>query len=89
MEIHITPQTMKQPDLNIISLKINIHTLTFGKDATFMIELFSDSVDYFIDKPIIKYIKIEGQEYLNWGGGIEGDNYIINLICEKLNIKIK
>ncbi len=82
MEIHITPQTMKQPDINITSLKINIHTMTFGKDATFMVQLLPDGIEY-IDKPMIKYITIQGDEYQKW---TNDDNYIINLICQKLNV---
>lgn len=83
MDIPIQPKEIPQPSLIINNMCINILNMTFGKDATFRIQLFPEGVEY-IDKPVIKYITIEGQEYLNWNSD---DSYIVNLICQKLGIQ--
>lgn len=85
MEVPIQPKEMPQPSLVINNMCIQILNITFGRDATFRVQLFPEGVEY-IDKPVIKLIKIEGQEYLNWSSD---DNYIVNLICQKLGIMRK
>lgn len=85
MEVPIHPKEMPQPSLIINNICIHILNITFGKDATFRIQLFPEGAEY-IDKPIIKYITIEGQEYLKWSND---DNYIVNLICQKLGLTRK
>jgi hypothetical protein len=85
MEVPIESISIPQPNLLINNMTIAVHAMTFGKDATFFIQLFPEGIEY-LDKPIIKYIKVEGQEYLNWK---DDDNYIINLICQKLGIRLK
>lgn len=85
MEVQIQQQIIKQPDLVINYITIGISSITFGKNATFKIQLFPEGVEW-IDKPIEKLIIIEGQEYLNWK---DNDDYIINLICQKLGIQKK
>ena len=85
MEVPINPVSIPQPSLIINYMSIQIKDIKFGKEAIFSIKLFPDGNEY-IDKPIIKIIKIEGDEYSNWSND---DNYIIDVICQKLGIEKK
>lgn len=85
MEVPIQPLLYPQPSLIINNMVIEIGKMTFGKDATFRVQLFPEGAEY-IDKPLIKYITIEGQEYLNWNND---DNYIVDLICQMLGVQRK
>lgn len=85
MDILIEESRVPQPDLIVKNICIKISNLTFGQNASFMVQLFPEGIEY-IDKPIIKYIDLTPDEYKQWGND---DNYIINLICQKLNLKLK
>ena len=88
MEVPIQPKEMPQPSLIINNMCIEIGAMKFNESAVFRVLLFPEGAEY-IDKPVIKYVTIAGQEYLNWGGGVNGDNYIVNLICQKLGLTRK
>ena len=64
------------------SIKIDIMSIDFfGKTALFKVwfinDIFSD------EDTVIRYIQIIGDEYDEWGND---DQYIINLILNKLNL---
>jgi hypothetical protein len=80
MQIQITPQTIKQPDILITDLTIKIHTLNFGVDATFNVLLQCDDGNV-----ITRQVVVSGEEYQQW---LNDDNYIINLVGKKLGITI-
>jgi hypothetical protein len=80
MQIQITPQTIKQPDILITELTIKIHTLNFGVDATFTVLLQCEDGNV-----ITRQVLVAGDEYQQWQND---DNYIINLIGKKLGITI-
>jgi hypothetical protein len=80
MQIQITPQTIKQPDILITELTIKIHTLNFGVDATFTVLLQCEDGNV-----ITRQVLVTGDEYQQWQND---DNYIINLIGKKIGITI-
>lgn len=59
-------------------ISINIDTMILGVSATFRVRLYTDNLSN-----VEKLVKIEGEEYLNWSND---DNYIIQLIFQKLGI---
>ena len=85
MDILIEEARVQQPDLIINNINIKILNLVFGHSATFMVQLFPEGSEY-IDKPIVKYVDLTPDEYKQWGND---DIYVINLICQKLNLKLK
>jgi hypothetical protein len=80
MQIQITPQTIRQPDILITDLTIKIHTLNFGVDATFNVLLQCDDGNV-----ITRQVLVAGDEYQQWKND---DSYITNLIAQKLGITI-
>lgn len=78
MDISISPQPVPQPDLVVNKISINIDTMILGVSATFRVRLYTDNLSN-----VEKLVKIEGEEYLNWSND---DNYIIQLIFQKLGI---
>lgn len=66
----------------IIRFTLDILELTFNTSARFRVSQYCVN-DKLIDAT---NVTIEGEEYTNWGGD---DNYIINLIAQKLGFTLE
>lgn len=79
MQIQIIPQFVKQPDIQVDTVSIDINSLDFGVSATFRVELHN------VDSSVVRFITISEDEYKNWSND---DTYMINLIFQKLGLKV-
>jgi hypothetical protein len=84
MDIQIDNYVLPQDPLIVKRIRIKLIELEFNNSAKFLVSFYSS--DELYDNNIIKtqVVIIEGEEYLGWSND---DDYIINLICQKLGIK--
>lgn len=60
-------------------IQIDTQNLVLGESAEFRVTSYTASGEYVK----IDFVRIEGQEYQDWGSS---DNYIVDLICTKLGL---
>jgi len=65
-------------------IQIKIAGMVFNESATFQVSYFLNDYDKNVQK--IEYINVEGDEYAAWNND---DDYIINLVLDKLGLSKK
>lgn len=87
MEISIDELNIPQEPLIAKKISIKIGDIKFSESATFFVYFYNTTeiTSLFNESNIIKtqVVVIEGDEYKNWK---DDDQYIIDLICNKLGI---
>jgi hypothetical protein len=84
MDIQIDNYVLPQDPLIVNKVTIQLIELEFNKSAKFLITFYSSNEFCHMNIVKTQVIPIEGEEYLKWSNN---DDYIINLICQKLGIK--
>ena len=84
MDIEINEMIIPQEPVTVKRIQIKCCDIEFNKSAKFIVFYFKSKNEIEMDLFKSEMITIEGEEYLNWNND---DNYIIDLICQKLNIE--
>lgn len=80
MNIQIMPKDLSVPK---IAYKVKIYvTVILDEKAVARVE-FYDNSNYVLEPLDVQIVLIEGDEYRQWG---QDDNYIYNLVFEKLGL---
>lgn len=85
MEFKINDLVIPQEPLTIKSVQIKLVELKFNEYAKFFIYFFKNLPNFDTDFIKMETVIIQGDEYKAWK---DDDNYIINLICQKIGAKV-
>jgi predicted nucleotidyltransferase len=83
--IAIYPKTIITTAVDVQSMSIEVHSIQLNSNITFKITLYKTEDLNLYPETITQYVKIEGEEYAQWGND---DAYVIQKICEKLGVTL-
>lgn len=91
MEFEVNDLVLEQEPLKVKKIEIKLAELKFNESVTFYVYFFKEPNNSHCHKHFdthyikMETVKIEGDEYKEWKND---DNYIIELVCQKLGVNI-